>query len=142
MRLVIDASVAIKWYVAENLREAARQLVLGAHELHTVDLLGVELANIAWKKALRGEIGTQQATLFVDDRYRHFMRIHRSDEHLRPALQLALDLGHPVYDCIYLACAAGLDATLVTADRRLLDAVADTAYGRRAAYLADVAAQP
>jgi len=140
VKLVIDASVAIKWYVQEELRPAARQLVLDEHELHTVDLLGIELANIAWKKTIRGEIGQQQANLFVDDRYRYFMHIHRGDDHLRPALRLAFDLRHPVYDCVYLACAVGIGATLVTADRRLLTALIDTPHAMCAVHLADAPA--
>jgi len=38
---------------------------------------------------------------------------------LRPAVRLAADLGHPVYDCIYLALAASHSAILATADDRL-----------------------
>ena len=34
------------------------------------------------------------------------------------ALAIAVELGHPVYDCLYLACAESADATLVTADDR------------------------
>ena len=39
------------------------------------------------------------------------------------ALELAVSLGHPVYDCTYLALAHSLDLRLVTADRRLREAV-------------------
>jgi predicted nucleic acid-binding protein len=39
------------------------------------------------------------------------------------ATRLALQLSHPVYDCIYLALAAQRDLPLVTADRGLVDAV-------------------
>jgi predicted nucleic acid-binding protein len=38
---------------------------------------------------------------------------------LRPAARLAAELGHPVYDCIYLALAASHSAVLATADARL-----------------------
>jgi len=31
-----------------------------------------------------------------------------------------MDWRHPVYDCLYVACAEAADATLVTADDRLL----------------------
>ncbi len=38
---------------------------------------------------------------------------------LRPAARLAAELGHPVYDCLYLALAASRAAVLATADERL-----------------------
>jgi predicted nucleic acid-binding protein len=37
---------------------------------------------------------------------------------LTHAFALALDLGHPIYDCIYLAAAVASDRILVTADER------------------------
>ena len=61
MSLVIDANVAIKWFVTENLHVEARRLLHGRHDLHAPDFLVVELANVAWKKARRREITRQQA---------------------------------------------------------------------------------
>ena len=42
------------------------------------------------------------------------------------AVRLALALEHPVYDCLYLALAHRIGATVVTADRRFANAVAPT----------------
>jgi predicted nucleic acid-binding protein len=47
------------------------------------------------------------------------------------AARLAIDLGHPAYDCFYLALAIQEQYPVVTADRRFHDAV------RRHPYLAD-----
>jgi predicted nucleic acid-binding protein len=33
-------------------------------------------------------------------------------------MDASVELGHPVYDCLYLACAESADAILVTADDR------------------------
>ena len=41
----------------------------------------------------------------------------------RRALEIALQLGHLVYDCVYLALAERIGRRLVTADGRLLRAV-------------------
>lgn len=38
------------------------------------------------------------------------------------ALDLASELGHPVYDCLYLAVALRRDATVVTADGGFVEA--------------------
>jgi predicted nucleic acid-binding protein len=42
---------------------------------------------------------------------------------LRDAVSLALELRHPVYDCLYLALAAQRGTFMVTADQRLVEAV-------------------
>ena len=43
----------------------------------------------------------------------------------REATNIAVELEHPVYDCVYLACTDAIDAPLVTADRRLRERVID-----------------
>jgi predicted nucleic acid-binding protein len=42
--------------------------------------------------------------------------LHPASLYNERALELALALGHPIYGCLYLACAEALGATLVTAD--------------------------
>ncbi len=39
------------------------------------------------------------------------------------AAQLAVQINHPVYDCLYLACAEATDSILITADQRLEEKV-------------------
>lgn len=46
---------------------------------------------------------------------------------LAAAIALACDLGHPVYDCLYLALADSLDTAVVTADQKFANKVADPA---------------
>ena len=47
---VVDASVAIKWFVREALHEEALRLVDNPDAMQAPDLLVVEVTNIAWKK--------------------------------------------------------------------------------------------
>ena len=52
------------------------------------------------------------------------------DEEVGPdAVRLSLSLDRPVYDCVYLALAHRLGATLVTADVRFVNALAETEHG-------------
>lgn len=122
MTFVVDVSVAIKWFVAETLREDARLILKSRHRLVAPMFLAIELANIAWKKSLRGEIDREQALLIVDRiMMPAFIADFVDDTVLRTrALEIAMDWRHPVYDCLYIACAEAADATLVTADERLL----------------------
>jgi predicted nucleic acid-binding protein len=47
------------------------------------------------------------------------------------ASEISLNLEHPAYDCFYLALAEREEATLVTADRRLVERIRGTAWSGR-----------
>jgi predicted nucleic acid-binding protein len=123
--LVVDASVAAKWFIEEAGRQQALRL-LEMPDRQAPDLLVVEVANIAWKKTLRGEIGATQAQFICASVAHCFDTLHSSDSLIERAAVMALDLRHPVYDCLYLACAERCGARLVTADRRLITTVQET----------------
>lgn len=119
MSLVLDASVVIKWFIHEPLHDRAREVLEVRESLHAPDLLIAEAGNIVWKKTVRGEIDGRQArkiTLALRDLP---LVLHASDTLIDRALQIALALNHPVYDCLYVACAESLGGMLVTADERL-----------------------
>lgn len=44
------------------------------------------------------------------------------------AVRIAIELGHPTYDCMYLALAIRIGTAVVTADKRFVSAVARTRY--------------
>ena len=48
------------------------------------------------------------------------MRFVPLDDLREPALEMAIELRHPIYDCFYLALAQRQRCALVTADRRFL----------------------
>jgi predicted nucleic acid-binding protein len=126
--LVIDASVAIKWFLAENLHEEARRLLTRGDRLHAPDLLPVEMANAAWKKARRKEIDRRQASEIALAHRDGVPALRPSADFIDRALQVAFELDHPVYDCVYLACAEAVGGVLVTADERLCRIVAGTRF--------------
>ena len=53
---VVDASVAIKWFVLEEHTVESRLLLDENFELFTPHLLFAEYGNIVWKKFTRGEL--------------------------------------------------------------------------------------
>ena len=131
MNLVIDASVAIKWFVTEILHVEARRLLDGDNRLHAPDILIAELANAAWKKARRKEIDTRQARGIALAHRDGVPALHSSLDLVDRAVQTAFQLDHPIYDCFYLACAEAVDGVLVTADRRFCQVVRGTAFADR-----------
>lgn len=134
---VVDASVAIKWFVREPLHDAARRL-LDEHtdDLGAVDLIVAEVTNVAWTKARGGEISGAQAREIAHAIGRGAPVLYPVALFNERALELALLLDHPVYDCLYLACAEALETTLVTADKRFCAAARKSGFAARVLSLA------
>ena len=106
MTLVVDASIAAKWFVAEDGREQALQL-LDLPDRQAPDLIVAEVANVVWKKAVRGQVTDAQARAICSALPRYFDSLHTSERLVESAIAIALALRHPLYDCLYLACALG-----------------------------------
>lgn len=121
MILVVDASVAVKWFVRELEHEEAFALSRLEAELAAPDRLLLEVANVLHRKVRKSEITPEQARLAVSQLPDPIEMIVPSVILLRDAYDLAEQIGHAVYDCAYLACALHLNATLITADRRFAD---------------------
>ena len=128
IRHVVDASVAIKWFVEEVHAAAARRLLADAYVLSAPDLLWPECGNILWKKVQRRELTAQEARLIREGLELQPFHIAPSRLLLEPALEIALDTGRTVYDSCYLALAMLTESQLVTADQRLFNALHQTDY--------------
>jgi predicted nucleic acid-binding protein len=136
--VIVDASVAVKWYVDEALHAEAREVMAGAHELLAApDIIFTEVANALRRKVMEGTATREQALDALDDLPRCFSRIIPSDMTLRVAFDLALDLRHPFPDCVYLACAAMNDVTLVTDDRKFTEKAVANGHQSRIVLLAE-----
>jgi predicted nucleic acid-binding protein len=118
-RVVVDASVAVKWFLPEELSTEARQLLTTEYELLAPDLLWAELGNVLWKKHRRRELDPKTASRLLRDFSRVPIELHASERWTEAALELAIRHGVTVYDGLYLALAAGNGCRVVTADRRL-----------------------
>ena len=113
--LVIDASVALKWVIAED--GTAEALALRhRHRLFAPDLLMAECANVLWRKSRLGELTRDEAAFAARLLQRADIELTAMRPLLEPATRLAVALDHPAYDCLYLALAESLSCDLVTAD--------------------------
>ena len=120
--MVIDASVAVKWVVPEAGSDAAVALL--GRELWAPSLWLAEAANALNKKSRRGEITSEEARLRAQDLIDAPVESIELPILLPSAMRMAAELGHSVYDCLYLAAALLRDTTLVTADQRFAAKVA------------------
>jgi predicted nucleic acid-binding protein len=134
---VVDASVAAKWFFEEDLTGAARTLLQSGDLLLAPDLLLLEVGNVAWKRVQKKETSPEQARAIAATLPLVLSHMVPVTELFERAADLALRLGHPIYDCAYLALADARDLPFVTADRRLLDRAASGGWAGKAVHLAD-----
>ncbi len=126
MTLVVDASVACKWFIAEADSDAAEALAAGSQMLLAPDLIVPEVCNFAWLKLRRGEIALEQATAMVEGLPDMLDELAPSAQLAARALEIARILAHPAYGCFYLALAELRGTQVVTDDRQLLARLAAT----------------
>jgi predicted nucleic acid-binding protein len=117
--VVVDASMAFLWFANEPERFGADRLLEAESALLAPDLMAIEATNAWWKKLRRREMELADVEQAVTNLLALGIAWTPSTTLLRPAARLAAELGHPVYDCIYLTLAASHAAVLATADDRL-----------------------
>ena len=128
MIVVVDASVAVKWFVEEDRRELARGLLSNGIVRVAPDLILTEVASALRKKVSSGEVLADQARIALTDLVGSFSTLIPADATLGSAFEISLALTHPLGDCAYLACAQLAGGCLVTDDRKLLAKVEGTEY--------------
>lgn len=122
-RLVVDASVAVKWFLSEDYTEAARKLLGGGFDLAAPDLLRAEVGNVMWKRWRKGEMSAEVANEALRDLERLPLRIETSEPLVATAWVVSERFDRSFYDGLYVALAVQTDCALVTADRKLNDAL-------------------
>jgi len=129
--LVVDTSVAVKWYLPEPGSEHAVALRQAANELVAPDLLVAEFGNVLWKKVRRGELDDAEAREISDAFVRACpVRLRPSLPYSTLALDLALRFERTMYDALFVAVALADEGSYVTADERLVNAFAQCDLGR------------
>jgi predicted nucleic acid-binding protein len=126
--IVVDASVIVKWFVPEVGSAAARALLSAADEVIAPELARVEVASALIRKAIRGQLSGADAGKTLRAWFGaladgQIFLLSNADD-IEAAAELALELQHPLADCLYLAAAERLGVALITADQ---------AFARRAA---------
>lgn len=123
MVIVIDASVAVKWFLPERGADAAAEILLSDKAIIGPDMLAVEVYATLVRGANMVKSNRDAAESFIE-RFQRMIAadavqlIRSTPAQIERSANLAMDLGHPLKDCIYLALAMELDCELVTADAR------------------------
>jgi predicted nucleic acid-binding protein len=129
--VVVDASVATKWFLAddkEDLADEAFNLLdryaKGEVQLIVPDLFYAEIANAIWKAVRLGRVTPASGEeSFAALEQRAFTTVP-SRRLIGPAYQIAAAYNRSVYDAMYVALSRQVQSQLITADERLANALA------------------
>jgi predicted nucleic acid-binding protein len=129
--LILDASVAAKWFLpgaGEPLANEAvallRRYAAGEVQFAVPDLFWAEFGNILWKAVRLGRLSRKLATEALTDMLHYGLPTVATPELADHALAIALATGRTVYDGMYVALAVQRDTVFITADERLVNALA------------------
>ena len=122
-RFVVDASVALKWFLPEIHDAHARRLLGGGHTLIVPDLLFPEVGNILWKRVRSGDIDEGEADTILQTLGGLPLVVYPSWPLVTVALTIGCQAGRTVYDSLYLALAIQEKAPMVTADEKFYNAL-------------------
>jgi predicted nucleic acid-binding protein len=118
VNLIVDSSVVLKWFVAEEDSEVALRL-RAEHNFSAPDLLLIECHNALLTNVRRRKFSPDEARMLERQlTWDIELEILPSGPLLPHALQLALELDEAIYDCVYLAAAIATERLLISADVR------------------------
>lgn len=136
--LVVDASVAIKWFLPEIHSVAAERLLKPTYNLLAPELLVAEVGNVLWKRMRNQELTLPEAQAIL--KALASLRLNCVSHYvlIAPALEIANHTDRTVYDSLYLALAIRENCRVVTADRRFAQAIQKTPLANHLLWVEDV----
>lgn len=124
--IVVDASLAVKWFLPEPGAEAAAALLLEQDEIAGPDMLAVEVhatlvrgANMVKSNRVEAETAIRRFQAMIESG--EVILIRSLANQIERAANIAIDLGHPLKECIYLALAMEMECDLITCDARFAE---------------------
>jgi len=136
--LVVDASVAIKWFLPEIHGEAALRLLEGQYALRVPDLIFSEFGNVLWKRFRKGQISRKEAIVTTEALLALPLQVESSQSLIPAALEIACSAHRTVYDSLYLAVAIAHQCRVVTADSKLHNALKKGALSAHLLWVEDI----
>jgi predicted nucleic acid-binding protein len=128
---VVDASVACKWILpsadesySKHALELLDRYALKEIQILVPDLFWAEIGNVLWKAARTHRITIEDARIGLQKVTGCNFPTVPSFSLLTRAFEIASTFGRSFYDCLYVALAESSDAELITADEKLVNALA------------------
>lgn len=130
MSLVVDASVLVKTLVDEDASNLAFEQIADWRRI-APELLSLEVASALAKKVRLVGLSSDVAIRVLDELPRVIGEFVEDATFVAAAFALSIEIGHSIFDCMYLALALERDCRLITDDRGLLAAVRRSQYADR-----------
>ena len=123
--IVVDASVAVKWFIPEAGEEAAAKLLGGKPRLVAPVLIRLEVTGAIIRRYREGHISEKRARegrhaweAMLENRV---VRLVPDADLFEDAVHMAFLAKHTLADCLYLAAAKEFGAPVITADGPMRD---------------------
>lgn len=127
-KFVVDASLAIKWFIWEDGTEKALGLLDYLVSFYAPSFFLMEIDSVITKKVRRRELNIEEA-LMKRNQFRNLpCKLVPYPETENFAFELSTKFSISLYDANYLAVAIDRDAKLYTADIRFYNAVRSTSF--------------
>ncbi len=115
-KIVVDASIVVKWFIPEIHSEYAVRLLDKPIKFLAPSLIYAEAGNILWKKLRLKELTQESAQGILNDFKRMPLEISDNQALLETAWYIAAKYQRTFYDSLYLALAYTENCLFVTAD--------------------------
>lgn len=123
--ICLDASVVLKLLLAEPDASEADAVLRSDDRLMAPDLLRVEVAS-AISRRVRDQRVSEESGRAAYSKWHSLLdqgalHLIPTDPIIDRAFEIAMEARHPVPDCVYIAAAESVGATIVTADRTMVE---------------------
>lgn len=125
---VIDACVAIKWFIPETGYQKASELIQAHSEFLAPELFLIEMDAIITKKVRKKEIELSEAYILHDEIRKLPFKLIRYDQTAKLSFELSATLPITTYDATYLSVALQFNEEVYTADRRFYRGISTTPF--------------
>lgn len=129
--MIVDASVAFKWFVADQDSDDAHAILRSTEALAAPDLILTEVAAALGKAVRAGALDAKDARASLERLPSLFVELLPASPFVLRALELSLLLKQTLQACHYLALAEARDEILITADRALIKSTQGSRWEKR-----------
>jgi predicted nucleic acid-binding protein len=137
-RVVVDAGVVAKWYLPEIYSRESALLLEEPFQLFAPDLLFSEIGNLLWKRVIKKELSQDKGLEILAALDSVPLQIWESRILLPAAFSLACLTQRTLYDSLYIALAVSTKSRLVTADKKLFNALKEGPWGSQIFWIEDL----
>ncbi|MBS0351779.1 MAG: type II toxin-antitoxin system VapC family toxin [Proteobacteria bacterium] len=137
-KIVVDASVTVKWFIPEVHSENAIHLLDKSIKFLAPSLIYAEVGNILWKKTRLKELTKEIAGEILNDFKKMPLEISENQSLLDGAWHIATQYQRTFYDSLYLALARNENCQFVTADQAFVNALKATDLSTSITWIEDI----